>query len=93
LTIIKLLLLAQALQAPSTLPTSYASLTIIRNTIDQVTRNFYWIKQEAQDFGQVLADFEQLYELPNIPKHVVDGRIRFPENMLDLKEGLLIEFR
>jgi len=89
----ELLLLMQALRAPATLPSSFASLSIIRSSIQEVYWKFRRLKDQANDIEGVFSDFRQLYELPNIPKGVLDGGLPFPENAQDLREGVSIEFR
>lgn len=66
---------------------------MIRETIDTVTGTFYYLQNQIDSFSLVLSNFKQLYELPNIPKAVIDGKMPFPESTQDLRHGLSIEFK
>jgi len=90
---LKLILLGQALKAPTTLPTSYVSLSLIRYAVKDIHNELASLGHEVKNVEGILRDFKQLYDLTKLPKLIPNGLLPFPANGQDLREGISLEFR
>ncbi|XP_006454827.1 hypothetical protein AGABI2DRAFT_182792 [Agaricus bisporus var. bisporus H97] len=83
----------RAIQYPASIPISLASLNLITQTTQSFTFTLWSLFSETDSFAEKLLTVKRLYEVTNIPNHIVDGKDSFPEDSGDLRLGLSIEFR
>ncbi|KAI6137034.1 P-loop containing nucleoside triphosphate hydrolase protein [Pisolithus sp. B1] len=83
----------RAIQYPTSIPISLASLTLITQTANSFSSTLFQLFGESFSLSEQFASVRKLYEISTIPNRVVDGTISFPENQQTLKHGVSIEFR
>ncbi|KAF8060884.1 P-loop containing nucleoside triphosphate hydrolase protein [Lyophyllum atratum] len=83
----------RAVQYPSSIPVSLASLNLITQTASSFTHLLVSFYDETGSLAERIADVRRLYEVANIPNRVVDGKEPFPEDQMSLESGISVEFR
>ncbi|OBZ79055.1 Lipid A export ATP-binding/permease protein MsbA [Grifola frondosa] len=83
----------RAVQYPSSMPVSLASLNLIQQTTLRFTLALYGLFQRTGSVAKQLAAVRRLYEVAKIPNRVVDGAVPFPEDAQNLVSGVSLEFR
>ena len=83
----------QAVQKPSSIPVSLASLHLLQQSlgtfVSRITNIFY----NVGSISSRLSSLRKLYEAEKIPNKIVDGTIPFPENAQSIGDGISLEFR
>lgn len=87
------MLLYQAIEKPSSLPTFYASLELIRKVTTSLEHEISMLTYSTKSLTEELSNIRQLYALPALPKLILDGGQPFPEVTTDLLSGVSVEFR
>lgn len=83
----------RAVQYPSDIPLSLASLNLITQTTSKFSQTLFNLFEETGSVAENLASIRKLYETYTIPNIVVDGPTPFPENQQSLGLGVSVEFR
>ncbi|KAF7306320.1 ABC transporter related protein [Mycena indigotica] len=83
----------RAVQYPTDIPLSLASLNLITQTTNRFSRTLFDLLRETGSIAQHLANIRKLYETFNIPNIVEDGPKPFPEDQRSLENGISVEFR
>lgn len=81
------------MQYPSSIPVSVAGLELIRRTVGSFYNSALQLIDESGSIVDRIESVKTLHDCSNIPNHIPDGTIPFPENMQDLKSGISVEFR
>ncbi|KAJ7222601.1 P-loop containing nucleoside triphosphate hydrolase protein, partial [Mycena pura] len=83
----------RAVQYPSDIPLSLASLNLITQTTSRFSRTLFDLFEQTGSVAENLASIRKMYETYSIPNVVVDGNKPFPEDQRSLDMGISIEFR
>jgi hypothetical protein len=83
----------RAVQYPTSIPLSLASLHLIRENAQSFSSSVFHLLDETGNMAEQLSSVRKLYEIENIPNKIVDGREPFPENQQTLNNGISVEFR
>ncbi|KAJ7171705.1 P-loop containing nucleoside triphosphate hydrolase protein [Mycena crocata] len=83
----------RAVQYPSDIPLSLASLNLITQTTAQFSRTLFDLFEQSGSVAENLGSIRKLYETYTIPNVVVDGNTPFPEDQQSLNLGVSVEFR
>ena len=83
----------RAVQQPSTIPISLASLHLMEEASASFMGHITMLLLQTGDFSDDLLNLRKLLEAGNITNKVVDGTIPFPENQQSIQEGISLEFR
>ena len=83
----------QAVQKPSSIPVSLASLHLLRQSLGTFARRITDISYNVGNIYTRLSSIRKLYEAEKIPNKVVDGTIPFPENAQSIGDGISLEFK
>lgn len=83
----------RAVQYPTSIPVSLASLNLIKQTTSGFTNTLVSFYDETGSLAQKFADVRRVYEVANIPNRVSDGTEPFPENEQSLAMGISVEFK
>ncbi|KAJ7724996.1 P-loop containing nucleoside triphosphate hydrolase protein [Mycena maculata] len=83
----------RAVQYPSDIPLSLASLNLITQTTSKFSRTLFDLFEETGSIAENLASIRKVYETYTIPNVVVDGETPFPEDQQNIKLGVSVEFR
>ena len=83
----------RAVQYPTSIPLSLASLHLIRENAQSFSSSVFTLLDETGNMAEQLASVRKLYEIENIPNKVVDGPEPFPEDQQTLDHGISVEFR
>ncbi|KAK7064847.1 ABC transporter related protein [Favolaschia claudopus] len=83
----------RAVQYPSDIPLSLASLNLITQTTSKFSRTLFDLFERTGSVVENLANIRKLYETFEIPNLIEDGGTPFPENRQDLALGVAVEFR
>ncbi|TRM62953.1 P-loop containing nucleoside triphosphate hydrolase protein [Schizophyllum amplum] len=83
----------RAVQFPSSIPVSLASLNLITQTTTEFTMVLYRLFEQTGSIAEKFASVRKMYEVASIPNRVPDGRERFPEDRETLRMGVEVEFR
>ncbi|KAF8151968.1 P-loop containing nucleoside triphosphate hydrolase protein [Mycena galopus ATCC 62051] len=83
----------RAVQYPSDIPLSLASLNLITQTTAKFSRTLFDLFEQTGSVADNLANIRRLYETYSIPNVVADGTIPFPEDQQNLALGVALEFR
>ncbi|OBZ79057.1 hypothetical protein A0H81_00110 [Grifola frondosa] len=83
----------RAVQYPSSMPVSLASLNLIQQTTMHFTFAVYRLFSQTVSIADQLATVRKLYEVAKIPNRIVDGAMPFPEDAQKLICGVALEFR
>ncbi|KAG6874168.1 hypothetical protein C0995_005586 [Termitomyces sp. Mi166 len=75
----------RAIQYPTSIPVSLASLNLITQTTASFTNTLVTLYDKTGSLAQKCADIRRVYEVANIPNRVVDGTEPFPENEQSLE--------
>jgi hypothetical protein len=93
LIVLQIVFTLRAVQYPTSIPLSLASLHLIRENAQSFSSSIFALLDETSNMAEQLASVRKLYEIENIPNKVVDGREPFPENQQTLNNGISVEFR
>ncbi|KAJ7102576.1 P-loop containing nucleoside triphosphate hydrolase protein [Mycena belliarum] len=83
----------RAVQYPSDIPLSLASLNLITQTTTKFSQTLFSLFEETGSVAENLASIRKLYETYTIPNIVSDGATPFPEDQQSLNLGVSVEFR
>ncbi|KAJ7743846.1 P-loop containing nucleoside triphosphate hydrolase protein [Mycena metata] len=83
----------RAVQYPSDIPLSLASLNLITHTTSQFSRTLFDLFDQTGSVAENLASVRKMYETYTIPNVVADGVKPFPEDQQSLNLGVAVEFR
>ena len=83
----------RAIQYPSSMPVSLASLNLLQQTTSQFSFTVWRFFDQTSSITEQLASIRRLYEIVNIPNRVQDGAVPFPEDVQKIKNGIALEFR
>ncbi|KAJ7151708.1 P-loop containing nucleoside triphosphate hydrolase protein [Mycena filopes] len=83
----------RAVQYPSDIPLSLASLNLITQTTTTFSRTLFDLFDQTGSVAENLANVRKMYETYTIPNVVSDGAKPFPEDQQSLKLGVAVEFR
>ncbi|CCL99959.1 uncharacterized protein FIBRA_01984 [Fibroporia radiculosa] len=83
----------RAVQYPSSIPVSLASLNLIQQTTDSFGFTVFRFISQFGSIADQLATVRKLYDIVTIPNRIQDGTVPFPEDTQKVKAGILIEFR
>ncbi|KAJ7037377.1 P-loop containing nucleoside triphosphate hydrolase protein [Mycena alexandri] len=83
----------RAVQYPSDIPLSLASLNLITQTTSQFSRTLFDLFDQTGSVAENLASIRKMYETYTIPNVVADGVKPFPEDQQSLNLGVAVEFR
>ncbi|KAJ6573835.1 P-loop containing nucleoside triphosphate hydrolase protein [Mycena vulgaris] len=83
----------RAVQYPSDIPLSLASLNLITQTTSKFSRTLFTLFEETGSVAENLASIRKLYETYTIPNVVPDGATPFPEDQQKVRFGVSVEFR
>ncbi|KAJ7051170.1 P-loop containing nucleoside triphosphate hydrolase protein [Mycena amicta] len=83
----------RAVQYPSDIPLSLASLNLITQTTSRFSRTLFALLQETGSVADNLGNVRKLYETYTIPNQIQDGPTPFPEDQRSLDMGMSVEFR
>ena len=83
----------RAVQRPSSIPVSLASLHLIQQTTASFSWTLYHFFDQFGSIADQLATVRKLYEVENIRNQIVDGCVPFPEDAQKVRAGIAVEFR
>ncbi|KAI0042884.1 P-loop containing nucleoside triphosphate hydrolase protein [Auriscalpium vulgare] len=83
----------RAVQYPSSIPVSLASLHLLQQTTTSFTMRVSNLMRQAGSLSNRLSNLRKLYEAANIKNKVPDGTAPFPENAQTVQHGISLEFR
>ena len=83
----------QAVQKPTSIPVSLASLHLLQQSLSTFASRIRDIFHTMGSISARLSSLRKLYEAENIPNKVVDGTTPFPENAQSIGDGISLEFR
>ncbi|KAI0045399.1 P-loop containing nucleoside triphosphate hydrolase protein [Auriscalpium vulgare] len=83
----------RAVQYPSSIPVSLASLHLMQQTTMAFTQNVSGLMQQAGSVADRLSSLRKFYEAANIKNIVPDGTAPFPENAQTVRHGVSLEFK
>jgi ABC-type multidrug transport system fused ATPase/permease subunit len=79
--------------SPSSVPFSLANLELINTTISSLTYSLSSLGSQVEGISAQIDKVRRFYELLEIPNQIEDGHIPFPENQMDLSQGISVEFK
>jgi len=82
----------RAVQYPSAIPLSLASLNLIQQTSAAFSFTIFKFFDQTGSIAEQLASVRKVYEITNIPNKIPDGRAPFPESQRTLNMGICVEF-
>ncbi|KAH9993933.1 HlyB/MsbA family ABC transporter [Russula vinacea] len=83
----------RAVQQPSSIPVSLASLHLVQRTSGLFIDNVSALLRQTGSMSHRLLALRKLYEAGNIVNQVADGSVPFPENEQSIRDGISLEFR
>ncbi|THH30401.1 hypothetical protein EUX98_g3800 [Antrodiella citrinella] len=83
----------RAVQQPSSIPVSLASLNLITQTTSTFSYKVYKVIQQTGTIADSVAAVRELYEILELPNKIPDGAIPFPEDTQKISSGISIEFK
>ncbi|KAI0056772.1 P-loop containing nucleoside triphosphate hydrolase protein [Artomyces pyxidatus] len=83
----------RAVQYPSSIPVSLASLNLMQQTSDAFALALTSLAHQAGSIAERLSGLRKLYEAENIQNKVQDGTMPFPEDAQSIRAGISIEFK
>ena len=83
----------RAVQKPSSIPVSLASLSLIEENTAGLSFTIYRFVEQTGSIAEQLGTIRKFYEIMNIPNKIPDGTIPFPEDTNKIKSGVSVEFR
>jgi hypothetical protein len=83
----------QAVQKPTSIPVSLASLHLLQQSLGTFVGRINDIFRTMGSISDRLSNLRKLHEAENIPNKVVDGNTPFPENAQSIGDGISLEFR
>jgi hypothetical protein len=89
----KIIFTLQAVQKPTSIPVSLASLHLLQKSLRTFLGHINKIHYNMGSISDQLSDLRRLHEAENIPNKVVDGNTPFPENAQSIGDGISLEFR
>jgi hypothetical protein len=91
--LLQIVVALRAVQQPSSIPISLASLHLMQGASYEFTRHISRLLEETGTFSKRLSSLRKLFEAESISNKVTDGTIPFPENEQSLRDGISLEFR
>ncbi|KAF5351552.1 hypothetical protein D9758_007240 [Tetrapyrgos nigripes] len=84
----------RAVQQPSSVPLSLASLSLITSTTSSFSHRLLHLFQHGGSIASQWADVRRFYEILGVENRVKDGALPFPENQKEMElSGVELEFR
>jgi hypothetical protein len=93
LTLLQIFFAVRAIQEPSSIPISLASLHLMQQASDDFMSHVSMLLSETGNFSDQLLSLRKLFEAGNIPNKITDGTTPFPENQQLISDGISLEFR
>jgi hypothetical protein len=93
LTSLQIFFAVRAIQEPSSIPISLASLHLMQQASDDFMGHISMLLSETGNFSDQLLSLRKLFESGNIPNKITDGTTPFPENQQLIGDGISLEFR
>ena len=93
LRLLQVVFALRAVQQPSTIPISLASLHLMQEASDLFMAHVTTLLSQTRNFSEQLLDLRKLFEAANIPNKIADGTVPFPENQQSIRDGISLEFR
>ncbi|KAG7093668.1 hypothetical protein E1B28_007327 [Marasmius oreades] len=83
----------RAVQYPSSIPLSLASLNLITQTTSSFSNLLVSFFGQTTSVADSLSGIRRLYTVMELSNRVQDGTVPFPENQQTLQSGISVEFR
>jgi hypothetical protein len=83
----------RAVQHPSTIPISLASLRLMEEASDLFMTHVTTLLSETGDFSEELLDLRKHFDAGSITNKIVDGTTPFPEDQQSIRDGISLEFK
>ncbi|KAL0564030.1 hypothetical protein V5O48_018025, partial [Marasmius crinis-equi] len=83
----------RAVQYPSSIPLSLASLNLITQTTSSFGHLLTSLFDQTTSIADSLNNIRRLYEIIEVPNRIPDGTAPFPEDQQALQSGISVEFR
>jgi hypothetical protein len=93
LRLLQVVIALRAVQQPSSIPVSLASLHLMQNASSVFMTHVRMLLHKTGSFSDRLSALRKLFEAVNIQNKVTDGTVPFPENEQSLRHGISLEFR
>ena len=72
---------------------SLANFELINTTLSSLAYSLSDLGSQVEDIAAQIDKIRQFYELLEVPNQIEDGHLGFPENQMDLSQGISVEFR
>ncbi|KAJ2926715.1 hypothetical protein H1R20_g10365, partial [Candolleomyces eurysporus] len=79
--------------SPASVPFSLANLELINSTITSLTFGMRSLGAQVDGISTQIDKVRRFYELLELTNKIEDGHIPFPENQMDLSQGISVEFK
>jgi hypothetical protein len=83
----------RAVQQPSTIPISLASLHLMEEASDLFMTHVTTLLSQTGNFSEQLLDLRKHFEAGNITNKIADGTTPFPENQQSIRDGISLELK
>ncbi|KAK1232133.1 hypothetical protein PQX77_004734 [Marasmius sp. AFHP31] len=83
----------RAVQYPSSIPLSLASLNLITQTTSSFAHLLTSLFDQTTSVADSLSSIRRLYDIMELPNRIADGSTPFPEDQQALRSGISVEFR
>jgi hypothetical protein len=93
LTSLQIVFTLRAVQQPSSIPVSLASLHLVQRSSMLFVDSLRTLFDQTGSLSERMTSLRRLYETGNITNQVVDGNAPFPENEQSIRDGISLEFR
>ena len=93
LGLLQILFALRAVQQPSTIPISLASLHLMQEASDSFMAHVTTLMSQTGNFSEQLLNLRKHFEAGNITNKIVNGTIPFPENQELIRDGISLEFK
>ena len=93
LTSLQIVFTLRAVQQPSSIPVSLASLHLVQRSSILFMDSLRTLLDQTGSLSERMTALRRLYEAGNIANQVVDGKVPFPENEQSICDGISLEFR
>src|SRR5579863_5400946 len=92
-TILQIFFAFRAVQHPSSIPISLASLHLMQEASDDFMSHVSTFMLQTGNFSDQLLNLRKLFEAGNITNKIADVTTPFPENQQSNRDGISLEFR
>ncbi|KAJ8095279.1 hypothetical protein PM082_010502 [Marasmius tenuissimus] len=82
----------RAVQYPSSIPLSLASLNLITQTTSSFAHLLTSLFDQTTSVADSLSSIRRLYDIMELPNRITDGSASFPEDQQALRSGISVEF-